>query len=89
MGVFSKPQPKKKGLFGHRSSGYFGHSDTKDRMKFAKDRSGIVAETMDEYRKGKGFGGKTDAEDVRRALARKDSYFRHVDTDEVKKALDE
>jgi hypothetical protein len=92
MGIFSKSAPKKKGLFATifdtSNNSWSNKSETKDRIKWASDRSGVAAETIQEYKKKRGFNGKTDEEEVRRVLAREDSYFKYADAKDVKKALD-
>ncbi|MDL2235800.1 hypothetical protein LJC07_06600 [Christensenellaceae bacterium OttesenSCG-928-L17] len=85
MGLFSKPAPKKKSFF---DGGLGNHSETRDRIKWATDRSGSAADAVDSYKRKRGFGLDTiSSEDVRRELARKDSWFRHASADDVDKAL--
>jgi hypothetical protein len=85
MGFFSKPQqPKKKrGLF----DGFSNRSETKHRIAWGQDRNGMAAETIKNYKKKRGGFNSADAEDVRRELAKQDSYFRYTDTKDVEDAL--
>lgn len=70
MGIFSKNTRK----------------EAKERLRWLCETDGEVAEAVNSYRKKTGGPGMwgTDKEDVRRAAARKDSFFRHIDNDDFK-----
>ncbi|MDR0887419.1 MAG: hypothetical protein LBM97_01890 [Candidatus Nomurabacteria bacterium] len=92
MGLFSKPQPKKKkslfsGLFANSNNGWANRNETKHRIAWAQERSGVVADAVDDYKRKRGGFSKTEAEDIRRELARKDSYFKYADAKDVADAL--
>lgn len=65
------------GLFTNNSK-----QETRERAIFAAKRSGFASDAINDYK-----SGKINSEDLRRELARHDSYFRHVDAKDLKKSL--